>query len=136
MSTGVLRRARRCSVLISLLVCFCFAGGGVMTRATDWPQYRGPTHDQHTPDVIRTDWAQQPPKVLWRIPLGESFGSFAVKGDRAYVFVKDGENESCIAFDAASGNELWRRPTGRTILNERQGGDGPRSTPTLVGDRV
>ena len=116
------------------LATLCFAAPAAL--ATDWTQYRGAKSDQHTPDPVRTDLAQQPPKVLWKIPLGESFGSFAVKGDRAYVFMKDGEQEACVALEAASGRELWRTKTGRTIFPERQGGEGPRSTPTLDGDKV
>ena len=39
-----------------------------------------------------------------------------------------------IAFDAASGKRLWEVPNGRRFRNEM--GDGPRSTPTIEGDRV
>ena len=124
----------RRAVLPAVLVTF--GALGTSAHATDWPQYRGPTFDQHTPDAVRTDWAQNAPKELWRVPLGESFGSFAVKGDRAYAFVKDGSEEFCVALDKNTGKELWRRSCGRTILKEYQGGDGPRSTPTIDGDRV
>jgi len=126
--------ARRASMITALFLTASLSA--TVGRAADWPQYRGPHSDQHTDEAIRTDWNQNPPKVQWKIPLGESFGSFAVKGERAYAFVKDGSEEACVAFEAASGKELWRRKTGRTTLNERQGGDGPRSTPALDGDKV
>lgn len=103
--------------------------------AADWTQYRGPSHDQRTTETIRTDWGQAKPKELWRVPLGESFGSFAVKGDRAYTLIRDGNNEACIALDARTGKQLWSRPLGKTKF-EDLGGNGPRTTPTLDGDRV
>ena len=42
--------------------------------------------------------------------------------------------EYVIAFDAASGKKLWEVPNGRRFRNEQ--GDGPRSTPTVDGDRL
>jgi len=126
--------ARRASMITALFLTASLSA--TVARAADWPQYRGPHSDQHTDEAVRTDWNQNPPKVLWKVPLGESFGSFAVKGDRAYVFMKDGEQESCVAFDAANGKEIWRIKAGRTIFPERQGGEGPRSTPTVDGDKV
>ena len=124
----------RRAVLPAVLVTFGALNTGAL--ATDWPQYRGPTFDQHTPDAVRTDWSQNAPKEVWRVPMGESFGSFAVKGNRAYAFVKDGSEEFCVALDKNTGKEQWRRSCGRTILKEYQGGDGPRSTPTIDGDRI
>ena len=106
-----------------------------LTLAADWPQYRGPNHDQTTDEAVRTNWDQQPPRIVWKIPLGESFGSFAVKGDRAYVFVRNEREEACVGLDATSGKELWSRTIDKTIF-DRQGGNGPRTTPTLDGNRV
>ena len=42
--------------------------------------------------------------------------------------------EYVLAFDAASGKRLWEVANGRRFNNDR--GDGPRSTPTVDGDRV
>ena len=39
-----------------------------------------------------------------------------------------------IAFDASTGNRLWEVPNGQRFRNDM--GDGPRSTPTVDGDRV
>lgn len=108
-------------------------------RAADWPQYRGPNHDGSTPEHILTAWPKEGPRVLWRAPLGPSFGSFAVSGGRAFVFIQravDGaEREVAVALDADTGRELWATPLGPPTY-DKQGGDGPRSTPTVDGDRV
>jgi outer membrane protein assembly factor BamB len=39
-----------------------------------------------------------------------------------------------VAYDAATGKRLWETPHGRRFTNDR--GDGPRSTPTIDGNRV
>jgi outer membrane protein assembly factor BamB len=105
----------------------------------NWPQYRGPNNDGSTPEKILTKWPMEGPRVVWKAELGPSFGSFAVSGDRAFCFIQrkvGGEDrEVAIALDANSGKELWAAPLGKATY-DKQGGDGPRSTPTVDGDRV
>jgi outer membrane protein assembly factor BamB len=107
--------------------------------AADWPQYRGPNHDGSTPEKISTKWPAEGPKQIWKAELGDSFGSFAVAGGKAFCFIQrkvNGENaEVAIALDADTGKELWAKPLGKPTY-DKQGGDGPRSTPTVDGDRV
>lgn len=103
--------------------------------AADWPQFRGPNADGRSSETILAAWPQEGPKVLWQKPLGEAFGSFVAKGDRAYCFMERDKNEVVVALEAATGKELWATTIDRTIF-ESQGGNGPRSTPTLDGDRI
>ncbi|MGZ8938103.1 MAG: outer membrane protein assembly factor BamB family protein [Limisphaerales bacterium] len=116
--------------------------------AADWPQYRGPSHDGKTPEKMSV-WPANGPKALWKIPTPNGFSSFAVKDGRAYTIVgreADGvPREVLIALDAATGKELWSVPFGSTRYGHdggnagtrnNKGGDGPRSTPVLDGDRV
>lgn len=103
--------------------------------AADWPQYRGPKHDGKTPEAIRTDWPKDGPKVVWKASLGDSFGTFAVVGDRAYVMVSRGDEEGLLCLDANTGKEQWFTAMGKTIF-EQMGGKGPRTTPVVVGDKV
>lgn len=107
--------------------------------AADWPQYRGPAVDGITPEKIPTAWPTEGPKVQWKATLGPSFGSFAVDGGKAFCFIQravDGKDrEVAIALDAETGKELWAVPLGEPVY-DKQGGDGPRSTPTVDGKRV
>jgi outer membrane protein assembly factor BamB len=107
--------------------------------AADWPQYRGPNHDGSSPETILKTWPQEGPRVIWKAPLGPSFGSFAVSGGRAFCFIQrkvDGQDhEVAVAFDANNGKEIWAKPLGPPTY-DKEGGDGPRSTPTVDGDRV
>ena len=83
--------------------------------------------------------AQEGPRVIWKAPLGPSFGSFVVSDGRAFCFIQrkvDGQDrEVAVAFDANNGKEIWAKPLGAPTY-DKEGGDGPRSTPTVDGDRV
>ena len=121
----------------TLAVCALFCTASLFSA--DWPQYRGPKHDGSTPEKIATTWPQEGPKQLWKVPLGESFGSFAVAGEKAFCFIQrkiDGEDkEVAVALDAQTGKELWATPVGKATYDS-QGGNGPRSTPTVDGNSV
>jgi outer membrane protein assembly factor BamB len=119
--------------LIAAVAAFTFIS---LALAADWPQYRGPNHDAISPETaIQKTWPANGPKVIWKIPVGESFGSIAVIGKRAYLMVERDGNELCICLDADNGKEIWKREIDKTIF-ENQGGNGPRTTPAVVDDRV
>lgn len=104
--------------------------------AADWPQYRGPNHDGISAETgIHKNWPAGGPKVIWKIPVGESFGSIAVVGSRCYLMMERNGNEACVCLNAENGKEVWQREIDKTIF-ENQGGNGPRTTPAVVGDRV
>ncbi|MDB5305306.1 MAG: outer rane biosis protein [Phycisphaerales bacterium] len=110
------------------------AGAVAHGGSAEWPQYRGPESDGSTAETVKP-WSGEL-KVLWKIPVGDAFGSFAVAGGKAYLFAEhESEKEACFAYDAATGKQLWVTDVDRTI-HEGSGGNGPRSTPTISGDRV
>jgi outer membrane protein assembly factor BamB len=120
-------------IAAALSVIFALLGSA---NAADWPQYRGPNHDGVSAEkAILKKWPSGGPKVIWKVPIGEAFGSFAVVANRAYAFVERDRNEVVVALNADTGKELWHRVIDKTIF-ENQGGNGPRSTPTIDGDRV
>src|ERR1043165_4107108 len=125
-----------------LLVLFAALATAAI-RADDWPQYRGPNHDGISAETIRTNWSEQPPRQVWKIPLDPGLSSFSVSGGRAFTLVRRSitgqDQEYCIALNADTGAELWASPP-LGIASYPHGGvgpdDGPRSTPTVDGDRV
>ncbi len=116
--------------------------------AADWPQYGGPNADRSTPDKIQKTFPAGGPKALWRVPTLDGFSSFAVGGARAFTLImRDFEGaprETLLALDAGSGKELWAQPLGgikvgdggQSGTEDNKGGDGPRSTPSVDGNRV
>src|SRR5262249_15621433 len=123
---------------LPLLLC-------AFSSASDWPQYNGPSGDRTTKDTLglRAFGASGPPSV-WKIEVGAGFSSFAVQGGCAYPLVLRDGNEVLSALDAANGKELWSAPLsaahydggGDSGASGNEGGDGPRSTPSVADGRV
>ena len=110
-------------------------GTAGVVAAADWTEYRGPENDGRSAETGVAGKFSAKPKVAWKVPVGEGFGTFAVAGDRAYLFVDRQSRETLVAFDANTGKEVWARPVDQTIT-DRQGGSNPRSTPTVDGGNV
>jgi outer membrane protein assembly factor BamB len=116
--------------------------------AADWNQYRGPQTEGISPETIRTDWQSRAPTCLWRVPTTAGLSSFVVGEGKVFTVVARNVGgslaEVCVALDAATGKELWATPTGTAKYSgggdsgtpDNKGGDGPRSTPAISGDRV
>jgi outer membrane protein assembly factor BamB len=112
-------------------------------HAGDWPQYRGPNHDGISTELIRTNWSEAAPRPIWKVPLDPGLSSLSVSGGRAFTLVRrprsGQDQEFCIALNADTGAELWASdPLGRAYYPNGGVGidDGPRSTPSVDGDRV
>lgn len=130
-----------------LILFFAFSTS-LSIFSADWPGYRGPSHDGKSSEKIGS-WPSNGPKPLWKIPTPNGFSSFAVSGRQAFTLVSrevDGvQREVLIAFDVGSGKELWSaaftpakygHDGGNAGAGQNKGGDGPRSTPSVDGDRV
>jgi outer membrane protein assembly factor BamB len=97
----------------------------------DWPAFRGPLRDgRFTGTSIKTDWAQHPPKQLWKHLIGPGWSSFSVVGDRAFTQEQRGELEAVVCYQLGTGKELWAY-TDHVRFNEAMAGPGPRATPTF-----
>ena len=102
----------------------------------DYPQFLGPQRDGVIRGVrLDPDWKTNGPVELWRRPVGAAWSGFVVVGDRAYTQEQDGAEEAVSAFDLATGRLVWAvRTPGRYATTIA--GEGPRSTPLVVGGRV
>ena len=110
--------------------------------ASDWPQYRGPSHDGTSTEVIRTNWSDSPPRQVWKVPLAPALSSFTVSAGKVFTqvhrVVNGQDKEICIALSADTGQELWATPLGTAYYPDGGVGsdDGPRSTPSVDGNFV
>jgi outer membrane protein assembly factor BamB len=121
--------------LVTLLVTLTSTAGAI-NAMDDWPQWRGPRRDGVSKETgLLKDWPANGPRLAWRISgTGDGYSSFAVAGGRLFTLGARQNTEYVFAFDAATGKKLWEVANGRRFNNDR--GDGPRSTPTIEGDRV
>ena len=74
-------------------------------------------------------------KSCGALPLGDGFSGISIANGRAYTMFAEGEDEVVMCLDAETGAELWRY-LDDWFYTERQGGNGPRSTPTVDGNTV
>lgn len=107
--------------------------------ADDFPEFLGPGRRATvgTTDLAR-DWSAQPPKQLWRQPIGAAWSSFAVVGPFAVTQEQRGEDEnkeSVTCYEVATGKLRWAYATpGR--FSAALAGVGPRATPTIHEGKV
>ncbi len=138
----------RCARFIVLILTVVALSPFRFNHAADWPQYRGPDQRGISPEDLELNWPPDGPKVLWRIPTKNGFSSFSIAGGKAFTQVNrvlDGRpREVCLALDALTGKELWFADLGvgeypgggDDGAKGNNGGDGPRSTPTVDGGMV
>ncbi|MDX1565352.1 MAG: PQQ-binding-like beta-propeller repeat protein [Phycisphaeraceae bacterium] len=102
----------------------------------NWPQFLGPERLGVVGDLkLSRDWTA-PPKEIWRRRIGAGLGGFAIAGGRLVTMEQRGEKELITCYDAATGTMLWKQSESVRLDREPIGGIGPRTTPTIDGDRV
>ena len=105
--------------------------------AGDWPRFRGPHGDGIvTGAAIRRNWIAEPPRQVWRHPVGRGWSSFAIVGNRAYTQEQRRIGESVVCYDAATGKQIWVHSHEEVRFSESMGGVGPRATPTVFDSKV
>lgn len=127
---------------IALLCAFALLPmtGGTTAPEAEWPQWRGPLRNGLSNETgLLKQWPEKGPAVTWSIAnLGEGYGSVAIRADRIYVQGTSGtasEAKSTVfCLNRADGKTIWSVPFGARV--EQDKGNGPRSTPTLDGDKV
>jgi outer membrane protein assembly factor BamB len=104
--------------------------------AADWPQWRGPLRDGKSSETnLLKQWPSGGPKLLWTAQgLGDGYSSLSVSQGRIFTLGQHGDTQSVLAFDTATGRQIWRTAIGGPYRERR--GDGPRSVPTVEGDRL
>jgi len=105
------------------------------TNAADWPQWRGPGRDGKSPETgLLQSWPEGGPPLAWKAAgLGAGFSSVAVAGERIYTLGDFGDAQYAVALARDGGKLVWKTAIGPTWRDEYL---GPRSTPTVDGDRV
>ncbi len=102
----------------------------------EWPGFRGADRMGHTKTPkLATDWQANPPKLLWKKPVGAGWSSFAVAGAYAFTQEQRGPSEVVACYEVATGTEVWTQQR-EARFDEPMGGPGPRATPTLADGAV
>ena len=110
-------------------------------RGEDWPQWRGSQRDGISREKgLLHEWPDGGPPLLWRAQgVGIGHSSMSISEGQLFTMGVFGDAESVFALDAVTGEALWTTPMGTSFPpgpGDPSGIDGPRSTPTVVGDHV
>jgi outer membrane protein assembly factor BamB len=118
-------------VTLSLGLAISVAAGD----STGWPRFRGPQGTGISSETGLLDsWPESGPPELWRAAIGIGYSGVTVAGDQVYTLEARDAGEYLICLALADGHELWRHQIGERYTSSY--GDGPRSTPTIEGDRI
>ncbi|HYN85568.1 MAG TPA: PQQ-binding-like beta-propeller repeat protein [Pyrinomonadaceae bacterium] len=132
-----MRNSRVASLLLVWAVAFASACVAASAQTGgEWPQWRGANRDGVSKETgLLKQWPADGPPLAWKAKgAGTGYSSMSVAGGRVYTMGLRGDKEYVIAFDAATGKELWATAHGSAYHDSR--GDGPRGTPTVDGDRL
>lgn len=123
--------------IFPLLICVVLSTADLaLAGSQGWPHWRGPDRTGISRETgLLQSWPEGGPKRLWLFSnAGIGYSSFSVVNDRLYTMGARGDKEYLIAVDVTSGKEAWATEVGGLFTNNW--GDGPRSTPSVDGDRV
>jgi outer membrane protein assembly factor BamB len=108
-------------------------------RALPWTQWGGPFRNFHTEaSGLKDTWPAAGPRVVWKRSLGEGYSSPAVENGVLYTIYGKARQEVVLAANAETGATLWEQSNPMTYVSDAsvEMGNGPYSTPLIVGDRV
>lgn len=86
-------------------------------------------------ELLPDQWYERDPTELWRRPIGEGWSAFSVAGGYAFTLEQRGARELTICYELQTGEPVWLHQE-EVRFEESMGDDGPRSTPTLVDNKV
>ena len=124
------------NALLALVLCALPALAQDWSRwqSSGWPQWLGPDRNGISPETGL--FGDKPSfEESWRVQGGKGFSGLSVVGNRIYTMYTHSGDEYAVCLDARNGEVLWSTRTDR-MLPERQGGDGPRATPTVADGMV
>lgn len=108
-----------------------------MPGGFDWPQWQGQDRSAVSKETgLLQEWPKGGPPLVWTAKgFGDGYTTPAVSKGRILSMGNQGGQECIMAFSEADGKPLWTTKIGKPHGNEG-GYAGPRSTPTIDGDRA
>lgn len=128
---------------LRIVLCLAMVAGLIAlpagTDAQDWPQWRGPNRDGAV-SAFRAPavWPDQLTR-RWTIDVGLGYATPVLVSDRIYMFTRQDGDEAMTAFDASTGDLIWRTayaaPFAMSPATARHR-EGPKATPTFADGRL
>lgn len=122
-------------LLACILIALPTLGFISSAQAEDWPGFLGPHRNGISAEKNLIDsWPENGPREVWRVQGGVGMSGIAVSQGKCVTLVQRADQQRLVAHDVSKGAPLWDTPIAPAF--ENQMGDGPRATPTIVGDKV
>ena len=87
--------------------------------------------------TLSSDWAANPPKVLWRQSVGEGWSGFAAVNGYGITQEQRGQDECVTCYEIKTGELVWiYRASRRHEDTLAMGKVGPRATPTIDNGKI
>ena len=129
--------------LLSSITCLMNAG--------EWNQHRGPFSNNLSDESINSaNWLKSSNSVEWKVKTPLGFSSFTTYKGNAYTLIAEEDEdglmrEICISLNLKTGKREWsthlgimdyKAGGGNSGAADNKGGDGPRSTPSVLEGKV
>ena len=87
---------------------------------------------------LAESWPEGGPPVLWETEVGDGYSAVLHRDGRLFTMYREERVEIVVALDAATGEVVWdfAYEAGRYDDMTFNFGEGPNSTPLIVGDRI
>ncbi len=119
-------------------------GLAAVSRAEDWPQWRGPHRDAvwHETNILQS-FPLDGLKLLWRVHIGAGFSSPVVAQSRVYVtdshVTRSNARENVRCLDVGTGKSIWTYTY--DVVYPEYGADpdhpfGPIATPVIADGKI
>lgn len=103
---------------------------------SEWSGFRGSSRLGRQSGVkFSSNWHATPPQLIWKVPVGPGWSSFAHSGKFLFTQEQRGNQEMIVCYSADTGVKIWSSAWAAR-LDDPLGGPGPRATPTLAGGRI
>ncbi len=122
-----------------LFLVLCGVSSLTTSARAQWTQWGGPSRNFKVAACqLASEWPAGGPKQLWKRELGDGYSTIIVEGDKLYTMYRDDGDERVVCLHRDSGQTAWeysyKAPVSQTSII--QFGEGPHSTPLIVGDRL
>ena len=117
------------------IVAVAYVSCSAAAQADEWPEFLGKSRNGKSAETGLIDsFGADGPAVRWRVPGGVGMSAIVVHNDLAVTSWNAEGKQWLVALETASGKVRWKAEMGPAYKNPM--GDGPRSTPSIAGNRV
>ena len=119
---------------VALVACLPLLAGDRFGE--DWPRFLGPRGNNVSGETNLLDrWPASGPPLRWEKSVGSGYSAPSVRGELLVLHHRVKDEELVEAFQAATGQAVWRHADPSRFADPFGYNNGPRATPLLTSNR-